>query len=131
MALGIYLDNLDNYDDVGEHLEKVVVGGEFSPNFKSRNTIQLWKVTGDVNVVRWEGSSLAEETTHEITIVNSSGKNVTITFDGTYDLLDQDDNVVVIGPNNGTAYFFATRYTPESNVITLGMRTGSQDRRNL
>lgn len=128
-----YRKYVDHFDDEG--LEVIDnLGSEKYPDFYNRNTIQVWNVSAvsNVEVGKWIGSTLSDRTSHEITIVNNSSGNKTLTFSNSYILPDSNETneqIVRIGPN-GTAHFYATASFYKGNLV-FTMRKGSQDKRNL
>ena len=137
MPLGIYMDNLNDWEDTGEKLgydenNKIILGSNYSPEFKSRHTLQIWNAVGvDVVIDKWVGESLAPDSSHEIYINNNSLYSSELTFSGHYFMLDEEDieNKITIGIGK-TAHFYCTgTYIDGSDTIKLVMRTGSQDNR--
>jgi len=127
------MDNLNDYEDIGEKVgvdgESVYINGSFSPDFKSRHTIQLWKVESDIaNINKWYGETLAGDSLHEIYIKNISGGDADIKFDGNYSLTDEINFRGFKMKKNETAHFYCTGAYIEG-TLTLVMRTGSQDTR--
>ncbi|MCK5788534.1 MAG: hypothetical protein KAH32_06025 [Chlamydiia bacterium] len=133
MALGIYLDNLSDLEDTGEPV-KETIAVELSPDFKNRHTIQLWKtMTPEITINRWVGETLAENSAHEIVIVNNSLPDVLIKFDLIYNLYDDDfthtkHNEIIIALNE-TAHYYATAIYGENGNRVMVMRVGTQDTR--
>lgn len=133
MGLNKYRSYKDRFIDDGEEM-LVIVEKDFTPDFKNRNTIQLWDVSAVDNptVNKWKGTTLSERTLHEITIVNNSNTEKIISFTSNYELTDEEfisDLDIRIGAN-GTAYFYCTAVLDNNNLV-FNMRTGSQDMRKL
>jgi len=124
------MDNLSDKEDTGEEV-KEIIGGDFTPDFKSRSTLQVWTVANaSVTVHTWKGESLAQNSAHEIYITNNTQTaDAVIQFSNTYELLDEDDelNVVTI-PYNKTAHFYCAA-VPKDGILKLIMRRGTQDTR--
>lgn len=127
------MDNLNDYEDIGEKIgidgESVYMSDSFSPNFKSRHTIQLWKVISKNPLInKWVGETLAGDSLHEIYIKNTLQEKAVLTFFKDYELSDEYDlHKISIDPNE-TAHFYCTgAYI--GDTLTLVMRTGSQDTR--
>jgi len=132
MSLGIYMDNLNDYEDIGEKIgidgESVYVSNDYSPNFKSRHTIQLWKVLSNATIKKWVGETLAEDSLHEIYMKNMSAEDIRINFDDMYMLSDEEYLGEIKLKANDTAHFYCTGMFVDGSFI-LVMRTGSQDTR--
>lgn len=133
MGLNKYRVYKDRVIDDGEEIF-AVVETDFSPDFKNRNTIQLWDVsaTAHPTINKWKGTTLTERTLHEITIVNNSNTEKLISFTSNYELADEEfinDLDIKIGAN-GTAYFYCTAILDNNNLV-FNMRTGSQDKRKV
>lgn len=125
------MDNLSNYEDTGEKVEKVVIDGENEIDFKSRNTFQTWLVNSDTTIEGWFGVTLRENSIHEISIINNASGPVTVTFSPLFKLVDQEGNKIVIGGGNGTAHFYAVGSILKGSIMTLSMRIGSKDNRKV
>ena len=135
MGLNGYRAFRDTYIDNGvEVLE--ILEGEFSPDFRNRDTSQVWDVSNhsDVMIESWKGVTLTERTLHELTIVNNGGTDCVVSFSKNYVLVDEENanlselNKITIQPTK-TAYFYATAILYKG-LLTLELRTGSQDSRN-
>ena len=126
----------DFYIDEGKQVSEVVEG-TFTPDFYNRDTIQVWDVSGsaDINIRRWIGATLKENSLHEITIVNNSLIAKEVVFLPSYYLEDDvsykadGKSFIVLGPN-GSAHFYATAIFHKKN-LELVMRIGSQDDRRV
>jgi hypothetical protein len=129
MGLGIYMDNLSEWEDTGEEVSGML-GKTYIPDFKSRSTLQTWRTTNEpkVRVDRWVGESLADDSAHEIYIINKSLPEVKITFLSTYSLNDEEEFDSVILKLNEVAHFYAAALSRDNKKV-LVMRTGSQDTR--
>lgn len=136
MGLKGYRTYRDNYLDEGsDNLE--ILTNNFSPDFFSRHTKQVWDVSNveHVNIEKWKGVTLKNRSLHEIYIVNNSNKEVTLSFTYDYYLADDIDvdvnnkPSIKIGPN-GTAYYYCTAILDRNNLI-LDMRVGTQDDRKI
>jgi len=133
MPLGIYMDNLNDWEDIGEKVgfdtEKEVIYDNYSPDFKNRHTMQQWNL-GSVTATidKWVGETLTSTTSHEIYIHNTTGADAQITFSENYKILDvvENGNTISLKPN-GTAHFYGTGApTPNSTNVVLILREGSQ-----
>jgi len=131
MALGIYLDNLSDFEDTGEEVKKTISTPEYSPTFKSNNTFQIWNVMNDVLINRWEGATLVRDTVHEIIINNKSATAVEITFSNNYTLMDSPEISIVLDAGETSAHLYGVGYEIEPGKFTLALRTGSQDNRKV
>ncbi|MCK5788262.1 MAG: hypothetical protein KAH32_04660 [Chlamydiia bacterium] len=127
------MDNLNDYEDIGEKVgldgESIYLEETFFPDFKSRHTIQLWKVSNETtHIYKWIGETLAGDSLHEIYIKNILGTSVNVVFDNNYILEDEVTlNTIILGPYE-TAHFYCTGMHINKS-LTLEMRTGSQDTR--
>ena len=114
---------------------RVRMSDNFTPDFYSRDTIQIWDISGNNSaaVRRWVGATLKENSLHGITIVNNGIVDKQIVFDSSYYLEDETDYMpdgkafIVLGPG-GSAHFYATGIFYKKN-LQLIMRKGSQDDR--
>lgn len=136
MGLNGYRNFRESYKDDGQEVLEVLPQ-EFTPDFLSRNTIQVWDISNNSNtkINKWTGSTLVNRTLHEITIVNNSNSDKEVNFSSNYYLSDEstvdinDVPNVLVGPM-GTAYFYCTALLVNGN-LEFQMRTGSQDDRKL
>jgi hypothetical protein len=133
MGLNNYRSFKDNVVDDGEEVF-AVVEADFSPDFKNRNTIQLWDVTAIANPIinKWKGTTLTDRTLHEVTIVNNGNTLKAVRFTSNFKFTDEEfvtDLDIKIGPN-GSAHFYCTAILDNGNLV-FNMRTGSQDKRKL
>jgi hypothetical protein len=134
MALDGYRAFRDNYIDNGTEVLEILTE-EFSPDFYNRDTSQVWDVSNysEVAIKLWKGNTLTNRTLHEITIVNNSGNDTTVSFSKNYLLVDEeifalnDLNKIVIPPAK-SAYFYCTALLYKG-VLIFDMRTGTQDTR--
>jgi hypothetical protein len=124
------MDNLTDYEDAGEKFTEVITTPEFEPTFKSRSTIQRWKVIADVLVMQWEGVTLVKDSVHEIIIENISANTVSIFFHPVYTLIDEDVQTILIGAG-GSAHFYGVGANLTKTALTLALRVGSQDDRRV
>lgn len=131
MALGIYMDNLSDYEDNGEVIKKIIFDS-YSPDFKNRSTIQNWiPITEDTKIKDWVGNTLAESSAHEIYIVNNTVGDIKINFHPKYFFTDEvdDDNNIYLKLGE-TAHFYSTGVMVSDGRLTMVLRTGSQDTRS-
>jgi len=130
MGLGVYMNNMSEYEDAGQQVKDSIDQETFSPDFKSRNTFQMWKAFRSSDIQRWIGATLAKDTVHEIYIVNESPDEIRLDFDLNYVLLDVPETSIIIGPT-GSAHLYGVAYDTPEGVFALGLKTGSQDNRKL
>lgn len=151
MGLDGYRSYKQHYIDNGEELEspeKVLQGTVFQPNFRNHNTIQIWELVpkaigsgGAYLIGPWQGDTLADRSLHEITVVNTTSEIIEVRFVRVYMLVDErikfdpgtsasmDYEPIFIGPK-GKAHYYTTGINIDNN-ITMQMRTGTQDDRNI
>lgn len=131
MGLGIYLDNLSEYEDTGEEV-KEFIQYDLAPDFKSRSTIQTWILTNtDINILKWEGETLVDDSAHEIYISNGIPVEAKVTFSQNYNLMDEGtiDGIIRLAPGE-TAHFYATGLPRHKTTVAI-LRKGSQDTRKI
>lgn len=130
MALGVYMDNLSNREDTGEEISVLLGSDPFKPDFKNRHTIQVWKCSfNHITVDPWAGSTLADDSAHEIYINNPMTATVDIKFNDRYVLLDEDHKDTVFLKTGEVAHFYCSPIYTESQQQILILRTGTQDSR--
>ena len=133
MALGIYMDNLSEHEDLGQEIN-VLLTAEFIPDFKNRHTIQLWKVSGPtLQVMGWKGSTLADDSAHEIFITNNTVPVANISFIDRYVLIDEESAFLedqITLKTGEVAHFYCTAIYNSTKTKIMIMRTGTQDSRD-
>ena len=130
MALGVYMNDLSDYEDTGTEQKSSITNDTFSPDFRSRSTFQLWKAYRSSEIVRWIGATLVKDEVHNIVITNVANQEIVLDFDDNYTLLDQIGSKLTIGIG-GSAHFYAVGFDDALSTFTLGMRVGSQDNRKV
>lgn len=133
MGLGIYMNNLSDFEDEGVVMKTENIVGSYTPDFMARSTRNIWNVAADALIKKWVGTTLWEDTVHEIKIINTSGNDVVVTFEHAYTLTDEEEvSTIKLGPS-GVAYFYGVgTYTSmsEPKKFSMVLRTGSHDRKN-
>ena len=83
MGLEKYTPYKSCNDDQGREIS-TTLSGAFSPDFFNTNTIQLWDVsaTAEAEIIKWIGTTLADNSVHEITIVNNANSAITTNSPG-------------------------------------------------
>lgn len=131
MGLEKYTPYKSCNDDQGREIS-TTLSGAFSPDFFNTNTIQLWDVsaTAEAEIIKWIGTTLADNSVHEITIVNNSNLPRQVRFDSVYYLPDEpvDFNNVIMLNSNEVAHYYCAATKKEGN-LRLTLRTGSQTKR--
>jgi hypothetical protein len=117
-------------EDAREH--SALITGAFSPDFFNTNTIQLWDVSSadKPEIIKWVGSTLADNSLHDIHIVNNGSVEKSIRIDGVYYLPDEPvdfGNILKLGAGE-VAHFYGAATKKDGN-IRLTLRTGSQTKR--
>ena len=128
MALGVYMNDLTDFEDEGKEIKGTITEETYSPDFGSRSTFQIWKVYRSARIVRWIGATLVKDEVHNIVIKNIADTPVELVFDANYTLIDQTGEAINIGVG-GEAHFYAVGYDDSLGTFVLGMRDGSQDNR--
>jgi len=123
------MNNLSDFEDDGAEVKEIIVGTLY-PDFKARSTMQLWEIGADAIIAKWEGTTLVEDSVHELKIVNTVATEVVITFGSMYNLIDETGVSIKIGPN-GVAHMYGVGAWVADGVFALALRVGSQDKRNL
>jgi hypothetical protein len=131
MGLEKYTPYKSCSEDTGREFSATITGA-FSPDFFNTNTIQLWDVSATANaeIIKWVGTTLADNSVHEITIVNNSNLARPVIFDGIYYLPDEPvdfGNEILLEPGDVAHYYAAA--TKKNGNLRLTLRTGSQTKR--
>lgn len=121
-----------DYQDQGFEKTIDLSGGDYAPDFESRNTIQKWNITNAsrLHIKVWVGETLINSSLHDLVIINNGAVDKYMTFSSRYDLIDEPDpltRTILLRPGE-SAHFYCTGVYIEKSLVCV-LRKGSQDTR--